>query len=45
MRDLVDPRGQSGFDALEAVEAKLLAVASLLKLTHRPTEESQTLDF
>lgn len=42
---LLDPRSQVGFDALELVESKLRAVGSLLKLSQRPSERSQTLDF
>lgn len=44
-RSLLDPRSQIGFDALELVESKLLAVASLLKLSQRPSDRPQTLEF
>jgi len=44
-RELLDPGSHDGFEALETTETKLLAVASLLKLSQRPAHETQTLDF
>jgi hypothetical protein len=42
---LLNPRSQTGFDALELVESKLRAVGSLLKLSQRPSDQPQTLEF
>jgi hypothetical protein len=42
---LLDPREQSGFDALEGAESKLRTISSLLKFFQRSAEDTPSLDF